>query len=362
MFSIRFTKKQKDFDKDNAVPSNLISFHDQHIHLEKVSRTFALTIPILPDNLCDWVSNAYLLCRIADTVEDDPKASSDKKYAWLVEFGNLAASGFGDEIKLLSLHRLGVELVRGGAKESEFLLMQDMVKVVTRTLSYDVKVRQILARGVSILSYGMAQSVKGKSIRSLSDLDGYCYFVAGVVGEVLACLFSLCDEKINRQQLLTLSVSFGEGLQLTNILKDRAEDRQRGVAFLPEGSENLQVADYIAITQGHLDDALRFILMIPPENRGIRQFCLMNIAMATATLKKIAKKPDADGFRLKISRRIVKFLYVMCAISCKSNTLTSLLFRFLSSGVSRNSRDPELLRKNVSWWDKETYCILLTEK
>ena len=50
-----------------------ITSERQHQHLIKVSRTFALTIPLLPKEIADQISNAYLLCRIADTVEDDPK-------------------------------------------------------------------------------------------------------------------------------------------------------------------------------------------------------------------------------------------------------------------------------------------------
>ena len=43
--------------------------------LKGVSRTFALTIPQLPADLCRVVSNAYLLCRIVDTIEDEPVLS-----------------------------------------------------------------------------------------------------------------------------------------------------------------------------------------------------------------------------------------------------------------------------------------------
>ena len=46
-----------------------LSIAEQNKHLEGVSRTFALTIPCLPEDLRDWVGNAYLLCRIADTIE-----------------------------------------------------------------------------------------------------------------------------------------------------------------------------------------------------------------------------------------------------------------------------------------------------
>ena len=47
--------------------------------LQEVSRTFALTIPLLPEDLCRVVGNAYLLCRIADTLEDSPDLTVDAK-------------------------------------------------------------------------------------------------------------------------------------------------------------------------------------------------------------------------------------------------------------------------------------------
>src|SRR5438093_9581500 len=51
----------------------------QSAMLEGVSRTFALTIPQLPSRLCRVVSNAYLLCRIVDTIEDEPSLSGARK-------------------------------------------------------------------------------------------------------------------------------------------------------------------------------------------------------------------------------------------------------------------------------------------
>ena len=54
--------------------------------LAGVSRTFALTIPELPDPLVHVVGNAYLLCRLADTIEDDPDMDSDTKAAFMSEF------------------------------------------------------------------------------------------------------------------------------------------------------------------------------------------------------------------------------------------------------------------------------------
>ena len=69
----------------------------------------------------------------------------------------------------------------------------------------------------------------------LAQLDRYCYHVAGVVGEMLTELFCDYSSEIGerREELHALSVSFGQGLQMTNILKDVWEDHRRGACWLP---------------------------------------------------------------------------------------------------------------------------------
>src|SRR5579864_5810718 len=65
-----------------AMPPEPVPMHSSHADeayqdhiLPDVSRTFALTIPQLPAALRTSVTNAYLLCRIADTIEDEPALS-----------------------------------------------------------------------------------------------------------------------------------------------------------------------------------------------------------------------------------------------------------------------------------------------
>ena len=336
-----------------------ISVERQHQHLLKVSRTFALTIPLLPPEIADQVSNAYLLCRIADTVEDDPKAIVESKATWLKSFAEFCAEGFADEMQLMTLASRALDIVAQGAKEDELSLIKEMIPVILRTRTYVPAVRRILSRGVAILSYGMAKSLQGYSIQNLHDVDEYCYSVAGVVGELLACLFARTDQRIDKDHLLNLSVSFGEGLQLTNILKDRLEDASRGASFLPNDvSTDEGFAHYVAVTKGHLDDALDFIVHIPTSQLGIRRFCLLNICMAEATVKLLHAKA---GGKEKISRRLVKFLYLLCLCCAKNNILTKMLYAFVGLGLKGERCDPQALRRRVSKWDKETFDILIEE-
>src|SRR5208282_217263 len=63
--------------------------------LPHVSRTFALTIPQLPSGLRTAVTCAYLLCRIADTIEDEPALSPPETLAFLQRF-SAVVGGQGD--------------------------------------------------------------------------------------------------------------------------------------------------------------------------------------------------------------------------------------------------------------------------
>ena len=198
----------------------------------------------------------------------------------------------------------------------------------------------------------MAKSLQGCEIKNLDDVDSYCYYVAGIVGEILALLFYEQDKTIDKQKLLNLSVSFGEGLQLTNILKDRYEDSLRNVSFLPIEKDDAKASlEYIEICQGHLQDAINFITSVPRKNTGIRIFCLLNVLMATATLKRI-KSVDICGLqKVKISRNQVKFLYIWSRLIAKSNLLVKLTFNLIGLGVKKIKRDPVELRNKVSCWE-----------
>lgn len=326
----------------------------QSDHLLKVSRTFALTIPMLPSDLSDVIANAYLLCRIADTMEDDPIVIPEVKIKWLTEFASCARTDFKDIVKLYELRTQAISLLKEGAVPEEYALMQEMTQACGRCLTFHHRVQRIICQGVAILSDGMAGHLQSLKIDDLDDVDAYCYSVAGVVGELLSRLFAFHSKNLENEDFYALSVSFGEGLQLTNILKDRFKDEEeRHSTFLPqpeEGKEAEQIAYYCAITQGHLDDARDFIKMIPRLDCGVRLFCLLNIIMASLTLKRILKYPQGPGSKLKITRRQVKCCTVLCALLCRFNAGVSLLTKISSLGSKRIRRDPKALKAKVSRW------------
>jgi farnesyl-diphosphate farnesyltransferase len=320
--------------------------------LQGVSRTFALTIPQLPGELRKVISNAYLLCRIADTIEDDNALSSAQSRTFAEMFvdvvaGKLPAEKFANDLfPLLSDHTI----------PEEHDLIRHTPAVIRITHGFNPNQRLALERCIRIMARGMAEYQEVESLNGLDNLaalDEYCYYVAGVVGEMLTDLFCDYSPEINRnrESMMQLAVSFGQGLQMTNILKDTWEDRERGACWLPRDifqREGLNLADLqpghpafeqglgvlIAVARGHLQDALKYTLLIPPRETGIRRFCLWALGMAILSLNKLNKRRNfSSGAQVKISRRSVKATVFTTSLFARSNRALKLLFALSSRNL-----------------------------
>lgn len=319
----------------------------QHEILQHVSRTFALTIPQLPAPLATVVSNAYLLCRIADTIEDEAALSPGQKRRFSEMFISVLNGATPPESFASELH----PLLSGNTRPAERELILNTPRVVRLTHGFSPRQQAALERCVRIMSRGMAEFQQKASLHGLEDLphlDRYCYHVAGVVGEMLTELFCDYSPDIDRHRnsLLRLAVSFGQGLQMTNILKDMWEDRSRGACWLPrevfrEAGFDLGALDdggrgagfergmteLIAIARLHLENALSYTLLIPREEVGIRRFCLWALGMAVLTLRKIHRNLDfTAGRQVKISRRSVKGTILVTNLAVSRDALLRFLF------------------------------------
>ena len=337
----------------------LMSNEAIYSHLNKVSRSFALTIPLMPNPLKEYIALAYLMCRIVDTVEDDSQANIVDKITWLSDFSFLAGDEFAELDVLHALKERALELTKNGSQEDDIKLVKDLDKAVNLLLSYDDEVKEVLCRALSIMSHGMAsflrssldEDVQEQGIKNLDDVDNYCYFVAGVVGEMLAELFAIYDKTVDKKELLELSVSFGEGLQLTNILRDRAKDLKRGASFLPGNTED-EVLDYVALTEGHLNDAINFICALDPKaSSGVRLFCLTNVVMAMYLLRQVARNPLDPNCDYRISKANLKRLFLLSKLANRSNLGVRLFSLSLTIGMRCQRRSVRQLRDKVSIWD-----------
>lgn len=322
--------------------------------LPGVSRTFALTIPELPEPLRVAITNAYLLCRIADTIEDDvamdraSKATYHERFVAVVG-GTQDAASFASDLE---------PLLAEATSPEERRLIARTAEVITVTHSFSPEQRAALKRCIEIMCDGMPRYQAEKSIAGLptvDDMNRYCYYVAGVVGEMLTELFCDYSDKIapRRAPMMELAVAFGQGLQMTNILKDFWEDRAAQACWLPQelfrhhGLElsdadnpafqqrfERGIEDLLGMAHAYLRDALNYVHLIPAGETGIRRFCLWAIGLAIHTLQSIRRYPNyRAGDAVKISRRSVRWIIFVSNICARSNRALRIAFGVLARGL-----------------------------
>lgn len=315
--------------------------------LGRVSRTFALTIPQLPPPLARVVGNAYLWCRLADTIEDEPNLSVTAKQRLHEELiavvdGQLDATGWAERT---------TPLVTAATPPAERQLLAGtaLVAAVTETLtaSQIAAIRTCVIKMCRGMSHFEAHS-NPAGLETVAELDCYCYYVAGVVGEMLTTLF--CDYSAEiaerRSEMSQLAASFGQGLQLTNILKDVWDDRGQGRCWLPRevfqrhrydlaqlapthrrGAFNAGLKELIAVAHGHLRNALDYTLYLPKYEVGIRRFCLWSLGLAVLTLQRIARSADfAMGADVKVPRLAVGTTVAATKLVAHHNLPVRVLF------------------------------------
>lgn len=323
--------------------------------LPKVSRTFAACIRLLPPRVGDAVLIAYLLCRIADTIEDTADLQVADKERLLAHFKACLAEGGGDA------GPLAVAFKAERTNDEQLTARADITLREFRRLGADQQAA--IRPWVQEMCDGMAEFARLhararpdhlEALTTVDDLDRYCYFVAGTVGHLLTELFRLHHPRLTRRhyaRLKELSTSFGLGLQLTNIIKDVADDRRRGWSFVPR--QLCQLADttpedlldparmhqsrlvmelLIAKAKRHLKDALSYCTHLPRSAYRIRLFCLAPLFFAVRTLHKAERDPhllDPDH-KVKITRGEVYRILCFTHLLAPNNHLVRAYYRQLA--------------------------------
>ncbi|HEY4216634.1 MAG TPA: phytoene/squalene synthase family protein [Gemmatimonadaceae bacterium] len=315
--------------------------------LPAVSRTFALSIRILPGDLGAAVRCAYLICRIADTIEDEPSLPAAEK----AELLDSLTACFATENSVDEFVRRSA-VVGGEAAHVRLVRNSDLVFVAYRALP--PATREHLQRWVAEMIAGMRKFVlvypRGIRIQSLDEYKEYCYYVAGTVGYLLTDLWHEHSSSINTRRyeiLRTRCRAFAEALQTVNILKDVARDAEHeNSIYIPEqllrdhGSAHTTIlasnraaenraalAPLVQLAWHDLDQATAYLLAIPRRAVAIRLFCALPLLFAYATLRDLTRAPDALARRtvVKISRAEVKSLTMLSVVSVLSNRALSRL-------------------------------------
>ncbi len=270
-----------------------------------VSRTFSKPIELLPEPLCVALTCGYLLCRVVDTVEDYAPLGSQERDQLFTAFiavldGERSADSFSERFLAIP------------DGDAEIRLAQALPRVMRVFERQDLATRRATASWLSEMANGMRLYCRRDSpetlstLNTFSDLERYCYFVAGTVGHLITDLF--CGwmgntSSVLEDELRARCESFGVGLQMVNILKDITDDFARNRCYVPrqlcraEGfaperllapehrhQAHRALAPMFERAAEHLGTAFEYTLLIPEGRVELRLFCLLPLWMAIETL------------------------------------------------------------------------------
>ena len=303
--------------------------------LPRVSRTFALNIRLLPGALGDAVLQAYLFCRMADTVEDSPHLEARHKPTLLQAYGELLPLCAGWEERVVGWSRPFAALA---AVDPEHALCSRAPAVFVAFAALPAELQSPVAACVREMTAGMGEFARRQAaspdgwlrLETIAELEEYCDYVAGTVGRMLCRLFAastprLDPERLERMQ--RLAGRFGRAMQLTNIIKDVADDNRRGACYVPRSlaarhrlrpEELLDpqrraaarevVRELAGLAVAALDSAVTFTLLIPRREPRLRLFCLWPIFLALGTLRHVLddERLFLPGAHLRIGRAEVR--------------------------------------------------------
>ena len=274
------------------MPLASVDTHELDALLVKTSRTFALSIPLLPEPARTEVGIAYLLFRIADTFEDAVAWPPERRVRALEELAALLARDDGDDDPTPGWLEPPSPIAHDGYQE----LLAAAPRVLAAYRAIGAHARHAIGRHLRRSALGMAAFVRrgdaaGRlQLDTFGDLHDYCYTVAGIVGEMLTDIFLLEVPALApvANALGTRAADFGEALQLVNILKDAGADATEGRTFLPPDVERSTV---FTVARNDLRRAGEYIAALQEANapRGLVAFCALPVLLAAQSLDRIER-------------------------------------------------------------------------
>jgi farnesyl-diphosphate farnesyltransferase len=300
--------------------------------LKQVSRLFYTTLVVVPSDVRDQVSLAYLFARAADTIADTELIDRPRRLDYL---GQLKAQFVSDQVAWTQVRDIQQALGPLQQDSAERVLLSRLEDCFRLFQSFSPDDRRRVQRLMTTLTQGMEMDLTvfpGKSVDELTalkttdDLDRYTYYVAGCVGEFwtdLMCAHRRALSSWNVREMSEVGVRFGKGLQLTNIVKDLAHDLQKGRCYVPESmlsGAGLKPRDLLdqrnlprfrpvlgklaRMAVEHLDQGWLYTMAIPRYETRLRLSCMWPILSAGESLKLVMSSPDLlnPGVKVKIPR------------------------------------------------------------
>lgn len=299
--------------------------------LKATSRSFYLTLRVLPGAIRPQIGLAYLLARTTDTIADtelvplDQRLNALQKLRERILGQNSTPLNFAEFVKQQGLpaEKLLLEKVEDSLSvlqqfpEADQKLIRDVLKIITSGQELDLR------------RFAGASSARIVALETAVELDDYTYRVAGCVGEFWTrmCRAHLFPQtRMDDSQFIAEGIRFGKGLQLVNILRDLPADFKNGRCYLPlEKLDRARLSpetflspsneskflplfhEYLDKAEEHLAAGWNYTDAIPRRHTRVRLACAWPILIGMETVKKMrsANVIELHG-RVKVSRREVR--------------------------------------------------------
>jgi len=296
--------------------------------LRAVSRSFYLTLRVLPAPIRPQISLAYLLARATDTIADTDAVPRAKRIVLLREFQSLTrvpALGALAENQALPAERLLLERL------DECLALLDTFTAVDRRL-----IQQLLNTIITGQLFDL-ETFPGNLVALGDDaaLDRYTYLVAGCVGEFWT---QMCQAHLPGLENLSVAagVRFGKGLQLVNILRDLPRDYAIGRCYLPVQNPHDPAevgpvyAKWLDTAVAHLDAGWEYTLTIPVNQKRLRLACVWPLWIGMKTIARLRHANPLDPTqRVKVSRAEVYGIMAQSIVRAGNTTALDKIYQRL---------------------------------
>ena len=332
--------------------------------LRGVSRSFYLTLRVLPRELREPVGLAYLLARAADTISDTRPVPPVDRLQHLVAFREQVA-GPADMSKLRQIGLTIADTPMTSDEHSLLLCLPDAISVLETSPEDDrTRIRSLvvtLTRGMELdlTRFPAEDSGQVSALKDAPELDEYTYYVAGCVGEFWTAMTVAHTPSLSgwdAHLMSELGVRFGKALQLTNVLRDLPRDLRMGRCYLPRteldgvGMAPKELLDpalsararpllamNILTALEHYNAAEEYILAIPHRCMRLRLAAIWPVLIGLTTLAKLARSevwldPSKPS---KVSRGCVYRMMALSVPCAASNVLLQAWMGSLQRRVQR---------------------------
>lgn len=351
--------------------------------LRDVSRSFYLTMRVLPGSIRPQIGLAYLLARATDTIADTEIVPVERRLGALrdlrdrilglhrnqldfAEFTQTRASEAHsfmahceNALRDIEYDKLtDPQVVTHAGSAAERALLQRIEEILAVLGTFPAEDQRMIRDVLNTITSGQELDLQRfagagpnaiQALNTMDELDDYTYRVAGCVGEFWT---RMCRAHVfpraalDETQFFADGIRFGKGLQLVNVLRDLPADLRLGRCYVPRvelAKHQLEPNDLLSPknesrlrplydqllqrTGDHLRAGWNYTLTLPRSCLRVRVACSLPILIGVRTLAKLRTQDVLGGQRIKISRREVKQLFIRSIVTYPSTKLWNQLYQ-----------------------------------